>query len=34
LGLERGRTIEGVLGTLIIIGEKMGAWGNVKLIQL
>jgi len=34
LGLERGRAIEGVLGTLIIIGEKMGAWGNVKLIQL
>jgi len=34
LGLERGRGIEGVLGTLIIIGEKMGAWGNVKLIQL
>jgi len=33
-GLERGREIEGVLGTLIIIEEKMGVWGNVRLIQL
>jgi hypothetical protein len=34
LGLERGRGIEGVLGVLIIVGEKMGAWGNIKLTQL
>jgi uncharacterized protein len=34
LGLERGREIEGVLGTLIIVGEKMGVWGNIKLTQL
>jgi ApbE superfamily uncharacterized protein (UPF0280 family) len=34
LGLERGREIEGVLGTLIIVGEKMGAWGNIKLVEL
>ncbi len=34
LGLERGRAITGVLGTLVIIGEKMGVWGNVKLTQL
>jgi len=34
LGLERGKEIEGVLGTLIIVGEKMGVWGNIKLIQL
>jgi ApbE superfamily uncharacterized protein (UPF0280 family) len=33
-GLERGREIEGVLGTLIIMGEKMGVWGNIRLIQL
>jgi ApbE superfamily uncharacterized protein (UPF0280 family) len=33
-GLERGKEIEGVLGTLIIVGEKIGVWGNVKLIQL
>jgi len=34
LGLERGKEIEGILGVLIILGEKMGVWGNVKLIQL
>ncbi len=33
-GLERGREIEGVLGTLIIVGEKMGVWGNIKLVRL
>jgi ApbE superfamily uncharacterized protein (UPF0280 family) len=33
-GLERGREIEGVLGMLIIVREKMGVWGNVKLIGL
>jgi ApbE superfamily uncharacterized protein (UPF0280 family) len=33
-GLERGKEIEGVLGTLIIVGEKMGVWGNVKLTRL
>jgi ApbE superfamily uncharacterized protein (UPF0280 family) len=34
LGLERGREIAGVLGILIIVEEKMGVWGNVKLTQL
>jgi hypothetical protein len=34
LGLERGREITGVLGTLIIIGEKMGVWGGIKLTRL
>jgi ApbE superfamily uncharacterized protein (UPF0280 family) len=34
LGLERGKEIEGVLGTLIIVGEKMGVWGNVTLTRL
>lgn len=34
LGLERGKEIEGVSGMLIIVGEKMGAWGNVKLTRL
>ena len=33
-GLERGKTIEGVLGTLIIIGDRMGIWGNIRLVQL
>jgi hypothetical protein len=34
LGLERGKGIEGVLGALIIVGEKMGVWGNILLTQL
>ena len=34
LGLERGRDIEGVLGILIIVGEKMGVWGNIRLNRL
>jgi ApbE superfamily uncharacterized protein (UPF0280 family) len=33
-GLEKGRKIEGVLGTLIIVGEKMGVWGSIKLTRL
>jgi len=33
-GLERGQEIEGVLGILIIIGEKMGVWGKIRLIRL
>jgi ApbE superfamily uncharacterized protein (UPF0280 family) len=32
--LELGRKIEGVRGLLIITGEKMGAWGNIKLLRL
>ena len=34
LGLERGKEIMGVLGALIIVEEKMGVWGNIKLTQL
>jgi len=33
LGLERGREIAGVLGTLIIMGDKMGVWGNMRLTR-
>jgi hypothetical protein len=33
-GLEKGSEIEGVLGTLIIIGEQMGAWGKIRLVRL
>jgi hypothetical protein len=33
-GLERGKGIVGVLGTLIIVEEKMGVWGNIKLTRL
>ncbi|OGP94383.1 MAG: thiamine biosynthesis protein ApbE [Deltaproteobacteria bacterium RBG_16_47_11] len=33
-GLELGKEIEGVLGILIIVGEKMGVRGDIKLIKL
>lgn len=33
-GLERGREIEGVLGILIIVGDKIGVRGDVKLTRL
>jgi ApbE superfamily uncharacterized protein (UPF0280 family) len=33
-GLERGQEIEGVSGVLIIVREKMGAWGNIRLVRL
>jgi len=32
--LELGQKISGVSGIVIIVGEKMGAWGSVKLIRL
>ncbi|MGZ3604978.1 MAG: UPF0280 family protein, partial [Thermodesulfobacteriota bacterium] len=34
LGLEMGKEIAGILGTLIIVEEKMGVWGTIKLAQL
>jgi ApbE superfamily uncharacterized protein (UPF0280 family) len=33
-GLEKGKEIDGVIGMLIIAGEKMGAWGNIQLVRL
>ncbi len=33
-GLETGKGIEGVTGVLIIVGEKMGVWGDVKLFRV
>jgi ApbE superfamily uncharacterized protein (UPF0280 family) len=33
-GLGRAREIDGVLGTLIIVEEKMGVWGRIKLTRL
>jgi ApbE superfamily uncharacterized protein (UPF0280 family) len=33
-GLEIGQGIEGVLGTLVIVEDRMGAWGKVKLTRL
>ena len=34
LGLGKAREIEGVLGTLIVVEEKMGVWGKIKLTRL
>jgi ApbE superfamily uncharacterized protein (UPF0280 family) len=34
LGLRVGKEIPGVLGMLIIVEEKMGVWGKIKLAQL
>jgi ApbE superfamily uncharacterized protein (UPF0280 family) len=33
-GLERAEEIDGVTGVLIIVGEKMGAWGDLRLTKL
>lgn len=33
-GLARGKEIEGVSGILIIFGEKMGVWGEIRLKKL
>lgn len=30
--IERARSVEGVLGVLVIIGSKLGSWGDIKLI--
>ena len=32
--IERGRDIQGVTGILVIVGDRMGAWGDVKLVKL
>ncbi len=33
-GLEKAKTIEGLTGVVIIIGDKLGAWGEVELIEI
>lgn len=30
-GIEAAKSIDGVLGVLIIVGNKMGSWGDIKL---
>ena len=30
-GIERAKEIDGVLGVVIIVGDRMGAWGEVEL---
>jgi ApbE superfamily uncharacterized protein (UPF0280 family) len=33
-GLEKAKTIEGLTGVVIILGDKLGAWGEVELIEI
>lgn len=33
-GIAVARSIEGVLGAVVIAGDKMGAWGAVELVRL
>ncbi len=32
--LERAQTIKGLEGVVVIVGDKMGAWGKVKIVPL
>jgi ApbE superfamily uncharacterized protein (UPF0280 family) len=31
--LERGKQIEGILGVVVIKGDRMGAWGDINLVR-
>ncbi|MCX5665707.1 MAG: UPF0280 family protein [Candidatus Omnitrophica bacterium] len=31
-GIELARSIEGVRGALVIVGDKLGSWGEIKLV--
>ncbi len=33
-GLEKAQSIPGLTGAVIIIGEKLGAWGEMELIEI
>ena len=33
-GIEFGKTIPGISGILIIVGEKLGAWGELEVVPL
>lgn len=33
-GLQRAQKTPGILGALIIIGDQIGAWGDMELVQL
>ena len=33
-GLEKAKTIPGLTGGVIIIGDKLGAWGDIELIEI
>ncbi len=32
--IEKARSIEGLRGVVVIVGEKMGVWGKVKIVPL
>jgi uncharacterized protein len=32
--IDRGKEIRGILGILIIAGEKLGAWGDIEIVPL
>lgn len=34
LGLAAARRIPGVYGAVVIVGERLGAWGDVQLVEL
>jgi hypothetical protein len=33
-GLEKAKEISGILSALIIVGDKMGAWGDLNIVRL
>jgi ApbE superfamily uncharacterized protein (UPF0280 family) len=33
-GLEKAKVIEGVTGAVIILGEKLAAWGEMELVEI
>jgi len=32
--IEKARSIEGLRGVVIIVGDKMGVWGRVRIVPL
>jgi hypothetical protein len=33
-GLEKAREISDILGAVIIVGDKVGVWGDLNLVRL
>ena len=32
-GIDLAKSIDGVRGALVIVGDKLGSWGNIKLVK-
>ena len=32
--IEYGKTVEGVEGILIVVGDTLGTWGGIKLVDI